>query len=236
MRENEQQAVWGPPPERESIGAAVYRRLREAILSGRIPMGARINELELASVWKISRTPIRDALRRLEAEGLVQAASGRGMIVPVLTRSEVEELYEVRQALEGVAARRAAERATPEFLTKLNTLIKAYGTAVKQEDMRRLLVVDDDLHTAIVQMAQNRRLQQAIHGVRMQLHRVHVGSFRLKGRAATSFREKARLVAAIRSMNPARAEAAMQEHLASLRADLVENFAELETAERVAMS
>lgn len=232
----EPRAFWGPPPERETVSAAAYRRLREAILGGRIPMGARINELELASAWKISRTPIRDALRRLEAEGLVEAASGRGMIVPALSRSEVEELYEVRQALEGMAARRAAERATPAFLTKLNTLIKAYGAAVKQGDMGRLAVVDDELHTAIMQVAQNRRLQQAIQGVRTQLHRFHAVSLRLKGRAAKSFREKARLVAAIRGMNPARAEVAMQEHLASLRADIVDNLAELQTAERAAIS
>lgn len=235
MRADEQSAIWGPPPERETISAAAYRRLREAILSSRIPAGARINELELASAWKISRTPIRDALRRLEAEGLVQAASGRGMIVPVLSRSEVEELYDVREALEGMAARRAAERATPAFLTRLNTLIKAYGAAVKQGDMDRLMGVDDELHTAVVQMGQNRRLMQGYQGVRMQLYRFHAGSFRLRGRAAKSFREKARLVAAIRSRDAARAEAAMREHLAGLRVDIMENFAELEPVERFAI-
>src|SRR3990172_10428419 len=124
MGEERRDALLGPPPVRETISSAVYRQLREAILSGRIPMGTRINELELALDWRISRTPIRDALRRLEAEGLVEGAPGRGMIVPVLSRVDVDELYALREGLEGMAARLAAERATPQFLVHLNTLLK----------------------------------------------------------------------------------------------------------------
>lgn len=219
---------WGPPPARETVSAAVYRRLRDAILAGRIRVGVKINELELASAWKISRTPIRDALRRLEAEGLVQALPGRGMIVPTLSRAEVQESYEVREVLEGLAARRAAQLATATFLGRLNALIKGYGAAVKQADMEQLLAVDDEFHAAIIQMAQSRKLEQAINSVRVQLHRFHARSFYLKGRAAKSFREKARLVAAIRSRDPVKAEASMREHLASLRADITESLEELE--------
>ena len=100
-------ALWGPPPVREPGGTAAYRLIRDAILRGQIPAGARINELELSRVWHISRTPIRDALRRLEAEGLAQSVPGRGMAVPRLGRSDVDELFEVLEALEGLAARRS---------------------------------------------------------------------------------------------------------------------------------
>src|SRR3970282_1560073 len=98
MNAEAREGLLGPPPLRETIGNPVYRRLREAVLTGRIPMGERINELELAAAWKISRTPIRDALRRLGAEGLLQAAPGRGMVVPLLRRSDLEELYRLREA------------------------------------------------------------------------------------------------------------------------------------------
>ncbi len=219
--------MWGPPPERETIGAAVYRRLREALLGAQMPMGARINEVELAAAWNISRTPIRDALRRLEAEGLVEAAPGRGMRVPILTRSDVEELYGVREALEGMAARRAAERASVQFLAQLNTLIKGYGPALKQDHFEQLVAADAALRDAIAQMAQNNRLEQAIHTARLRVHQVHVRSFRLKGRAGKTFREMAKLVAAMRAGNASRAEAGMREHLASLRQDIAANFDEL---------
>lgn len=209
----------GPPPARETIGDAVYRQLREAILSGRIPSGVRINEAELAAEWQISRTPIRDALRRLEAEGLVAASPGRGMIVPTLSRTDVEELYTLRESLEGMAARLAAERATPPFLTQLNTLLKTYGAALKRDDLVQVAAADAALHDAIAQMAQNRRLEQAAHAVRLRLQAVHARSFSLRGRAGRTFREMATLVAAIRARNPSRAEASMRAHLSGLRAE-----------------
>jgi len=224
---NASEASLGPPLLRETVGGAVYRRLREAVLSGRIPAGARINELELASSWQVSRTPIRDALRRLEAEGLLTAVPGRGMVVPILRRSDVEELYALREAVEGLAARRAAERATPAFLAQLNALIKTYGAALKQEDLAQVVAVDDALHDAVSQMAQNRHLEDTIRTARLRVRLVHAASFRLRGRAGKTFREMAKLVAAIRARDAARAEASMREHLASLGGDVVAAFDEL---------
>lgn len=217
----------GPPPARETIGAAVYRQLRDAILTARIPMGARINEAELASDWRISRTPIRDALRRLEAEGLVQAAPGRGMVVPILARSDVDELFAMLEGLEGVAARLAAERATPPFLAQLNTLLKTYGTALKRDDTAQLLLIEGALHDAIVQVTQNRRLEQAIQVARLRLYQIHGRSYALRGRAGRTFREMATLVAAIRTRNLLRAETSMRAHLSSLHVDIAAAFEEL---------
>lgn len=219
-------ALWGPPPVREPIGSAAYRLIRDAILRGQIPAGARINELELSRVWHISRTPIRDALRRLEAEGLAQSVPGRGMAVPRLGRSDVDELFEVLEALEGLAARRTAERATGAFLSELHGLIKGYGAALKQTDDERLTAIAADLHRTVAQMALNRRLERAIETIRGQLSPVEMHAVRMKGRARKSFRELAKLTAAIRARDGARAEASMREHLASLRADAVASLPE----------
>jgi DNA-binding GntR family transcriptional regulator len=190
-------------------------------------MGSRINEAELAAEWHISRTPIRDALRRLEAEGLVQASPGRGMVVPVLSRTDIEELYAVREGLEGMVARLAAERAAPPFLAQLNTLLKTYGAALKRDDLPQLVQIDAALHDAVAQMAQNRRLEQAAHVARLRLHSIHARSFALRGRAGRTFREMATLVAAIRTKNPPRAESSMRSHLAGLRAEILASFDEL---------
>lgn len=217
----------GPPLVRETVGTAVYRRLREAVLTGRIPPGSRINELELASAWQVSRTPIRDALRRLEAEGLVAAIPGRGMMVPLLRREDVEDLYALAEVVEGLAARRAAERATPAFLAQLNALIKTYGAALKQEDLAQVVAADDAIHTAVAQMAQNRPLEETIRTLRLRLRPVYAASFQLRGRAGKTFREMAKLVAAVRARDAARAEASMREHLASLGGDVAAAFDEL---------
>lgn len=210
----------GMPPARETVSGAAYRLLREAILRGQIAMGTRINELDLATTWKVSRTPIRDALRKLEAEGLVQAVPGRGVIVPGISLGDADELYELREVLEGRAARRAAERAPADLHARLSGLIKSFGVALKQGDTERLEAVDTDLHAAIAAAAGNARLERSIEMVRAQVLQVRLRSMRHRVRAAKSFREMAKLTAAIHSRNGARAEAAMREHLTSLRADL----------------
>jgi DNA-binding GntR family transcriptional regulator len=208
------------PPVRETVSAGAYRQLRDAILAGQIPMGARINELELATAWRVSRTPIRDAIRRLEAEGLVQAVPGRGVMVPRLGLADVDELYELREVLEGRAARRAAERATPDFHARLSTLIRALGAALKAGDLDRMFSIDSDLHTSIAAMSGNSRLERAIETIRAQVHQARLRSFHVKGRAAKSLREMAKLTASFRARDGARAESSMREHIASLRTDL----------------
>jgi DNA-binding GntR family transcriptional regulator len=205
---------------RETVAAAAYRLLREAILEGQLPMGTRINELELAGAWNVSRTPIRDALRRLEAEGLVQASPGRGVLIPVLGLSELDELYELREVLEARASRRAAERAGVELQGRLNDLIRAFGASLKQNDVDRLTGIDIAIHTAVAAACGNAKLEHAIDAVGAQVRAVRLRSYRMRGRAAKSLREMAKLVAAIRARDPARAETAMRDHIASVRADL----------------
>lgn len=212
--------IWGKPPARETVGAAAYRQLREAILRGQVSMGARINELELAGAWGVSRTPIRDALRRLEAEGLVQASSGRGMVVPRLDLADADEIYDLREVLEGRAARRAAERATPELHARLNALIKAFGAAHKQGNIDQMIAVDIDFHASLAAASGSARLQRAIETAHAQIHQIRLRTMRTKGRPARSLRELARLVTAVRARDGARAETAMREHIASVRADL----------------
>ena len=212
--------IWGKPPARETVSTAAYHQLREAILQGQISMGARINELELAGAWHVSRTPIRDALHRLEAEGLVQAVPGRGMVVPRPSPSDADELYELREVLEGRAARRAAEHATPELHARLNTLIKGFGAALKRGDVDQMIAIDIDFHASLATASGNLHLERAIDTVRAQVHQIRLRTMRTKGRAGRSLRELARLVAAVRARDGPRAEASMREHIASVRADV----------------
>jgi DNA-binding GntR family transcriptional regulator len=212
--------VWGPPPVRETVSAAAYRRLREAILAGQLDPQTRINEVELAEAWRVSRTPIRDALRRLAAEGLVEPAPGRGMVVARLSLRDAEDLYEIREVLEARAARLAAERGPADLPARLNAIIKAFGAALKEGETDRLLALDAEFHAAVAGAGGNARLHRLIDLLRAQAQPVRVRTLRLRGRAQKTFRELARLAGAIRTRDAARAETAMREHLASVRADL----------------
>ncbi|MDR7481194.1 MAG: GntR family transcriptional regulator [Armatimonadota bacterium] len=206
------------------MSGVAYRRLRDAILAGLLSPETRINEVELAQAWRVSRTPIRDALRRLAAEGLVEPAPGRGMVVMRLSLADAEELYEVREALEARAARLAAERGADDLPVALNAIIKAFGVALKDGDTERLLALDAEFHTAIAGAARNARLQRLIEQLRVQTQPARVRALRVRGRAQKTFRELARLAGAIRTRDAPRAEAAMREHLASVRADLAAAF------------
>lgn len=215
---NEATGLWGPPPAREAVSAVVYRRLREAIRRGGLAAGVRINELELARAWQISRTPIRDALRRLEAEGLVESLPGRGVIVPRLSPEDAQDLYDLLEALEGLAARRAAARATAGDLAHLNSLIKAYGTALRESAYERAAAAGTEIHHSLARAAQSRRLERAVENARVPLEGLELRTPR-RGRATKSLRELAKVTAAIRARDGGRAEAAMREHIASLRGD-----------------
>lgn len=220
--------LWSQAPVRETVAAAAYRLLRAAILQGQIAAGQRINELELAASWNVSRTPIRDALRRLEAEGLVHAVPGRGVMVPVLALADADELYELREILEARAAKRAAEQGGGDLRLRLNDLLRAFGAALKQNDVARMNQVDVAIHSAVAEASGSGRLQRAIETVAGQVHPIRQFSYRVRGRGAKSLREMAKMVAAIRAGDPVRAETAMREHIASVRADLPAIFAAAE--------
>jgi DNA-binding GntR family transcriptional regulator len=215
---------WGPPPVRETVSTAAYRRLKDALLSGQLEMGARINEVEIASAWGVSRTPIRDALRRLEAEGLVRANPRRGVVVPLVSLGEMEDLYEIRELLEGRAARRAALRATRTDDDRLNALIRRFSAVVKTGDLGAALEIDLGIHAGIAEASAAPQIQKAIEAVGGQIHVVRARGLLARGRAAKSLREMAKLVASIRARDAVRAERAMHEHIASLRADLADTF------------
>lgn len=187
-------------------------------------MGSWVNELELARAWNISRTPIRDALRRLEAEGLVQAVPGKGILVPTLSRKDMVEIYDLRESLEGLAARRAAENSTPEFVTRLGKMMASYEAAVSRDDMDKVIAVDIDFHGSIAKMSGNARLERAIDNVRAQVHLFRVRTVRLENRPRRTLQEMAPLITAIGNKDGDEAETSMRRHIANLREELLQAF------------
>ncbi|MDR7517486.1 MAG: GntR family transcriptional regulator [Armatimonadota bacterium] len=210
-----------PLPPREPVSQVIYRHLRQHLADARIPPGTRLHEVELAAAWRLSRTPVREALRRLELEGFLRPAGRRGFEVPVRTRSDLEDLFDLQEVLEGLAARRAAERAAAPAVARLNDLIRAHGAALQRRDLDGVLAAHEELHRAITAAAGNACLAAVVDLVRAHLQPARMRVLRTRERATRSFREMAKVTAAIRARDPARAEAAMREHLASVRADVL---------------
>ena len=156
---------WEPKPDlsiptRDEFVAAA---LREAILRGDIPPGEKLDQNSIAQQFNVSRSPVREALRTLAAEGLIDLQAHRTARVATLDVHELEEIYDIRQVLEGLAARRAATRISPAQLQRLETLLAAMDEA---QSRRAWLDLNNRFHAEIYAASDNARLQSMIAGIR----------------------------------------------------------------------
>jgi DNA-binding GntR family transcriptional regulator len=146
----------------------VYEQLRRGLVEGRYPPGTRLVEQRLAEELAVSRTPVREALRRLDAEGLVVLERNRGAQVPAPTAAEVADLYDVRSRLEAYAAELAAQRRTDEDLAAIDAAVEAFDAAVTGAGkptlarVRRLDAANAAFHGALLDAAHHTRLRQLV--------------------------------------------------------------------------
>ena len=163
--------------KRVSRSSEAYSRLRERITTGQLAPGSVVSEAALAKDLGLSRTPIGEAQRRLSHEGLVEQVPRYGTIVREVSTGELVELFEIREALEGMAASKAAERISPEALGELASLCDSIEAEVSDatqassqrldgESLRRFLAADMAFHMLIIASAGNRRLTDLIENTR----------------------------------------------------------------------
>src|SRR2546422_7812129 len=152
----------------EPLGAVrerVLASLRQEIIAGSLRPGDRLVERELAERLGVSRVPVREAIRALVAEGFVHFETPRRAVVRRLTRHDVQELFELREALEVYAAGLAAARATPQDLAQVQELLDLAATATEAGDAEVITDVNSRLHDRIVAMAGNSLLTEALEPV-----------------------------------------------------------------------
>jgi DNA-binding GntR family transcriptional regulator len=194
-----------------SLADQAYDRFREALRSGALAPGQRVLETEVAERFGMSRTPVREAIRRLQSEGLVAPLPGRGLCVARYDHAEVDELYVMREALEGTAARLAAENAGRPDIALLRRMVAeeaALPLDQAAEHNRRF-------HRALHQAAHNRYLLRALSAISDALLLLGPTTLEPPGRAAAAREEHARIVAAVAARDGAAAEAAARAHIAA---------------------
>jgi DNA-binding GntR family transcriptional regulator len=189
----------------------VYDSLRDAIWEGRFANGERVREEEIARVLDVSRTPVREALQRLQQRGLLTVGAGRGLVVAQLTKQQVLELYAMREILEGSAARFAAQHAHP---TEIELLYRVQAElAESDDDAVALIKLNRRFHGAIYEAAHNEYLLKALDTLHDSLALLHSTTFRRPTRRADSDEEHRLIVAAIEHRDPDAAEKAAREHI-----------------------
>lgn len=209
---------------RVMLADEIYAVLMQAILDGTIPPDARLNAGELARQFDVSPTPIREALARLESDGLVDKHPLKGYrTTDLLTLDELNDLFELRLLLEPGAAARAAERRSAEDVEALQAEIELAHTAVDQEDAYSLLSQHDvRLHDRVFVATRNDMLRVAYARTHCHLHTfrlAYTGSY-----VSDTVEEHAAIVRAIAGRDPGAAESAMRTHIAHSRDRLVRVF------------
>ncbi len=197
--------------EHLSLRERIANHLRVAIVAGDLPANTRLLEPELAKRLGASRTPLREAIRQLEAEGFLTTIPRVGTFVAEVTPRDLEDVYAIRAALEGLGARQAAEQANPELTDRLTGLLKSAGE--KTNDYRAYHAIAGRFHDEIIAASGNQRLQAIYHTLTHQVARLRTLSLAEGQRPEVSLAEHSRIAAAILRGRAVEAETLMRRHI-----------------------
>ena len=191
----------------------IYQYLRDAIICRKLPAGEHMVEDDLARNLNASRTPVREALRKLESEGLLKHHRRRGVEVRQLTGKEAADIYDICMILEGYAARLVAEQASADVLDKLQTLLDKMLEAIDASNHEREMALHQAFHFTIYENCKNKRVENLLklYNDYIQLFRAY--SLKAEGRMRNSLEEHEHLLRAIEMQDGNLAETHARKHL-----------------------
>ncbi len=201
------------PQIETSLRVQTINVLRQAILGFHFKPGERLVERVLCEKTGVSRTSIREALRQLEAEGLVRIIPNRGPIVAIPSLDEVAEIYELRAALEGLACRLIIERAGEEIINNLVSKFEALKHALHAEDASELSLAGSAFYDAFIEGCGNKPLYDTAKAIQARVIYLRASAMQQAGRGANSVAEIERMVKAIQRRDPIEAQMVCEEHL-----------------------
>lgn len=202
----------------------VYHHLRNGIIDGTYDTGAALREVEIASRLGVSKTPVREAFVRLEKDHLVQLIPYRGAIVAGYSASDLTEISEIRQLVEGACACSAAEHATAEEIADLERNVQQSRDALAKQKVTQVAKLFDAFDQLIYRHARNKWLTELIENLEGHQRRIGRLTVAIPGRLERSVDEHQQICEAIKAHNGRRAEREMREHVASVMADRLASF------------
>lgn len=191
----------------------VFHTLREAILRGDLRPGERLMELQLAAKLGVSRTPIREAIRMLEQEGLAVTMPRRGAEVAKMTLKDMEDVLEIREALDELAVNIACSRITEEQLAKLAKEKELFESSIRTGDVKRIAEADVRFHDAIYEATGNPKLVTMLNNLREQVYRYRVEYIKNPKNYPVLIREHEAIYESLAAHDAKRAASAMHEHV-----------------------
>lgn len=199
----------------------VFKTLRKAILTGDLKPGERLMEIHLANKLGVSRTPIREAIRMLELEGLVTMIPRRGAEVAHITLKSLQDVLEVRRALEALAVELACDRITREQLLTLREACDHFAFVTKTGNATEIAKADVELHDIIVQASDNERLKQLVNNLSEQMYRYRFEYIKDASKHEQLIKEHEIIYNAIAKKERATASAAIKTHITNQEQSII---------------
>lgn len=196
-----------------SLGQKVFQAIRKDILSGTYKKGEELKEKAIGESLGVSRTPVREALRQLELEGLIDMVPNKGAYVIGFSGQDIQDIYEIRSALEGMCARKAALRASREQIEMLEEILCLTEFHMKKGHMEYMAELDGRFHQVLYEAGGSRVLEHALKDYHCYLERVRKISLSHAGRAEQSNREHWNILEAMKEQNAGKAEEAANLHV-----------------------
>jgi DNA-binding GntR family transcriptional regulator len=198
-----------PKISKNVLSSKVYTALREMIANHRFQPGARLNVEKISKELEVSRTPVWEAVRRLQQEGLVENIPYRGVFMVEMTLERALELYQIREALEGLAARLAALSANGKILEKMNETLQAQARVIQKGDLLGYSRSDFEFHSLIHRMSRNAVLHEMLDSLRAKMQPV---TMEVRSILPRLYEDHLEIMEAIRSKDPEKSERILRRH------------------------
>ncbi len=204
-----------------NLSSRIYELLKEDILRGKVSSGDHLSESQLALELGVSRIPVREAISRLAQEGIVEVLPRRGAFVADLSEEQIIELYDVREVLEGLAARLAAERVTGEVIEQMKNYFKSQEVPSKKKNFKDYSIAVFSFHKLLVQTSRNERLVSIMNGLFDQIRLLQLKSVTLSGPGDRPLREHRAIIESLERHDPDLAEKLTRGHIRNVKSDVL---------------
>lgn len=206
--------------DKASLRGKVFNTIREAILEGSYKPGDVLRESTIATELGVSRTPVREAIRQLELEGLVQSIPNKETVVAGITDEDVQDIYLIRSRLEGLAARKAAERITEEDLHEMEEILALTSFYVEKNEVNQLKELDHKFHDIIYNATHSKTLNHMLSDFHYYIQQARKTSIAMPGRPKEVLKEHEGIYLALKERNGELAEKLVENHIQNVEHNL----------------
>lgn len=207
----------------ELLNQKVYRVLKEAIIKGFLEPGTKLLENKIAEEMHVSRTPVREAMQKLVAEGFVKTTPNQTMVVTEVSPEDVKEVLQIRGALEGLAASIAAKKINRQEIDELENVVAQMSLQVSRENLSSYCKVDDEFHDLILNICGNKWIIQIRDNLGSFIYRFRIKSLSVPGRLKYSLEEHQAIMKSLREHDSAEADRLSQIHMENTVINILKN-------------